>query len=784
MGTPALTEIFPPTERSRDKVWPSAADAEFLSEERLKDAAVELALQGAPSKDALAHIEAAYQVKEECVKDQYLPELRQIEEALQKVRERMAQEKLALEENRLRVERLRRERANLSEKGQQLRLNVYVTVQEIRKKRLENERELFKSEETKLRNDLNDSYADAVAGLDTQINFARKLYELERERWEINKPEYERRIGELTKEKERVEAELDDVRDSVKHMRSIGITRNTAGFLIWSGYASLAGVGGVVANLLSGKSLGGGGIDYISLTFQYLTNIVRALQTTQTLADFWRNVLWPATFVLIILGLTGCLIWLVDRLLQKFDGGWHEDIGKRLKEGRRLRQRGQGRAGNSEGGDARGQSPFLTPGINRMSIPLPEVNRKSYVKLLALLPYLFLTFVIVLLSTGGAGGGGAATTPTTTTPTTTTPAATPPPGATDTAPTPTPAETPAATPAGLGGSTAALSMTYIGIVFALLTVSVFMLYATMVIEPRWRRMSAGAAAQPPNSTPPGPTRAQARVSMYLRAHWEFLIIVCAMILALVVAACLPTGNYRAHAIWSAVAVFMCFSSMALAYGIIQRGIFRSEDYLDGKRDIYRRLIEKYSTAPTLVDALELIDPDKVKGIIDNYRQTRQNLDEFRMLYELKRHFADNYMDDKDLLTYWSSLKKWANPLSFLNSFTPKRFEPTEPELLDYEIAPEETRAVNLYKEEQLHVRSKLEELAADVTRAERDISENRGGLRDLEAQMLARERRMLELKQSYEQERARLRVEREASCLKFKAAYSVGAKVADFIGGW
>ena len=328
MATPVLTEMFPPTEKTRDKVWPSAGDAEFLSEERIKDAAVELALQGVPSTDGLAHIEAAYLVKEECVKDQYLPELRQLEEALQKVSDKMGQERLSLEENRLKVEYLRQKRSNLSEKVEQLRLNVYVNVQEIRKLRLASERELFRSEETKLRNDLNDSYADAIAGLDTQVKVARKLYELELERWKTNKPEYDRRIGELEKERGRVEVELDAVRDSVKHMRGLGITRHTAGFLIWAGYASLAGVGGVVANLLSGKALSGGGTDYISLTFQYLTNIVKALQTTQTFVGFWRNVLWPATFALIILGVTGGLIWLVDRLLQKFDGTWHEDLGK------------------------------------------------------------------------------------------------------------------------------------------------------------------------------------------------------------------------------------------------------------------------------------------------------------------------------------------------------------------------------------------------------------------------------------------------------------------------
>jgi hypothetical protein len=50
--------------------------------------------------------------------------------------------------------------------------------------------------------------------------------------------------------------------------------------------------------------------------------------------------------------------------------------------------------------------------------------------------------------------------------------------------------------------------------------------------------------------------------------------------------------------------------------------------------------------------------------------------------------------------------------------------------------------------------------------------------------MSTQEKRLLELKQSYEQERARLMVERNAHCLKFKAAYAVGAKVAEFIGGW
>lgn len=743
--------IPPPTQETRERVWPSAADAEFLSEEVLKDAAVELALQGADSEDGLAYIEAAYAVKERGVEGQYLPQVVQVESSLEKIRSRVGHEKALLEENRLRAERLRGERNTWSEKIQQLRFNVYITVQEIRKKRLQSEKKLFEAEEAKLRSDARESYEEAVKGLDTQIEVARKLYQLDRECWEINKPEYDRRVGELQKEKERVEGELNAVRHTVNHLRRLGVTRHTAGFLIWAGYASLAGVGGVVANLLSGRTRGGG-TDYISLTFQYLTNIVKSLQTTSSWADFGRNVLWPSTFVLVILGLTGVLIWLADYFLKKFHKGWQEDDEDGLREGGRGRKKGRGRQAASENEGGRGRSPLLTPELNRLSIPLPDINRKSYVKLLALLPYLFLAFVIALLSINGAGqpAAGAA---------------------------------PPAAGAGAAG-TSALSMTYIGVVFALLTVSVFVLYATKVIEPRWRKLSAMAERQGAGGGQDGPPARPPGFSLYLRAHWEFVVVVCAMILALLVAACLPTNNYREHAIWSAVAFFMCFSSMALAYGIIQRGIFRTEEFLDRKRDIYRRLIGKYSTEPTIVDVFELGDPDAVRGVSDRYRQSRQDLDELRLLYELKRQFADNYMDDRGLLAYWSSLKKWASPLSFLNGLPFKKFEPTEPDLLDYEIAPEETSAVNRYREEQLHVRKKVEELTAEMARVERDMAENRSGLRALEGEMSAQEKMLLELKQSYEQELARLRVEKQAHCLKFKAAYSVGARVAEFIGGW
>jgi hypothetical protein len=737
-------------QKPREKVSPSAGDAQFLPEQDIKDAAVEFALRRINLEEGLTHISTAYIAKEEGVKEQYEPELELHATNLHKNQIQIEEEKNSLDNIGQKTETLNSVKNSLSDKIQELRFNIYITVQEIRKKRLEKEKKLFQSEEAKLKTEADHGYDEVIQGVEKQIEVAQRLYALDKRRWEINKPEYERRISELKKEKERVEEEVNIVRNSINDLKRFGITRHTASFMIWAGYASLAGVGGVIANLLSGKPQGAG-TDYISLTFQYLTNIVKGLQAAKSWSELALNVIWPSVIVIGILAVTGALIYLTDSILKGFYKGWQENWQEKLKNRKRFRK---GKRADSERNDSREQPPLLTPAINRLSIPLPEVNRKSYVKLLALLPYLFLAFVIVVLSVSGSNQSNPAS---------------------------------GATVGGQGGDTSALSMTYVGIVFTLLTVSVSMLYATKVIEPRWRKLSKilkeqqasnlKTDASPEDNEPPQ----QVSFRMYLRAHWEFITIMCAMLLALILAAILPAQNHRYYAIWGTVAIFMCFSSMALAYGIIQRGLFRSEDYLDGKRNIYRGLIEKYSMEPTIVDVFETVDPDKVKGIIDGYRRSRQDLDELRLLYELKRHFADNYMDDKDILKYWSSLKNWANPLGFMKDLPFRKFEPTEPDLVDYESAPEETRAINQFREERLHTRNKLEEVAEKIAQMEKSRIESKARLRELEREITEQEKRAIALKQSYEQEKTRLRVQREADCLTFKAAYSLGTQVADFI---
>ncbi len=744
-------------ERGRQEVRPSAADAEFLTGEDIKDIAVEFAIKRIELDKALGHVDSAYAAKEEGVKAQYDSDIDFTVTLRSRIGDGIAHRESLLEENGRKEEEHRSRKGSLTDKIRGLRFNIHITLQEIKKKRLEEERRMFKHEGVNLGDRATSSYDEAIRDLEKQIEIARKLYDLDKQRWDINRPEYERRVKELTREKERVEEELNAARNNINNLKRFGVTRHTAGFLIWAGYASLAGVGGVIANLLSGQPLGG--TDYISLIFSYLTNIVTALQTTRTFYDFWLKVIQPSLVVLVILALTGVLIWVVDKVLQNFDDGWRSRLVKRAGEDKKSRRRGR-RVAERE--DAREQPPFLTPDINRLSIQLPEVDRKSYVKLLALLPYLFLAFVVVLLSITGASPAPVI------------------------APlTATPAATPAATP---GVNASAFSMTYIGVVFALLTVSVCVLYATKVIEPRWRRLADTLAGHHNNPSAQGDAAhdekdrpSEPNFRMYLRAHWEFIVIAGSLAVALLVVISLPAGDYRTHAVWSAVAVFMCFSSMAFAYGIIQRGLFRNEEYLDGRRALYRNLIEKYSTEPTIIDVFETVSPNKIKEITDNYRQSRQDLDELRMLYELKRHFADGYIEDKDVLDYWRRLKQWVDPFGFLENLSLRQRGATELEPLDYEVAPDEAGAVNSFREEQLHLGGQLEELAAEMDALEKSRSEIKGELRDLRREMEAQERKLVELKQSYEQEKARLKVRKEAECVEFKAAYAVGSKIADYI---
>lgn len=726
-------------EKPREVVSPSAADADFLSDENLRDAAVGFALRRVAFNEALEHIDRAYAVKAESVKAQYEPDLELTVTVLERVKDGIEHEEGLLTDNAKKSEELRRDRVTLSEMIKELRFNVYINIQEIRRKRLEKEKELFRTEEDKLKSEAATKYDEAISDLDKKIVIARKLHELEKEKWTTHKGEYDRRVQELTKEKERVEEELNAVRNNINALKRFGITRHTAGFLIWAGYASLAGVGGVIASLLSGQPVGR--TSYVSLIFQYLTNIINALQTIRTASDFWYLVLWPCIVALVILGVTAGLVWLADFILQKFDKKWK--VNWRGKPGGGKKSRRGGRD------DSREQVPDLTPPINRLSIPLPEIDRKSYVKLLALLPYLFLAFVIVLLSASGAAKNN-----------------------------PPPAN--------------ALSMTYIGIVFVLLTVSVTMLYATKVIEPRWRKLvkvvedqrpSDGPGDASPDGEKPAPL---VGFRMYLRAHWEFISLICAMVLALLAIIFLPTSDYRSHVIWSAVAIFMCFSSLAFAYGIIQRGLFRNEEYLDGRRALYRVLIEKYSTEPTVMDVFDIpgvfdaVNSDELKNIADNYRRSRKDFDELRLLYELKRHFADNYVDDATILQYFTRLKNWDDPLGFLTKMTFRKPDPTEPGLLDYEYAPEETSFVNQFSEEQLRLKGRIDEIVTELDRAEKTRSEIKSRLKELESELRAQEKRKVELEQSLEQDKARLKVRKEADYLTFKSAYSLGIKVADF----
>jgi hypothetical protein len=760
MDKPWIWGRLPLGVKTREKVSPSATDERFLSEEEIKNAAVKLALRGVHLQEGLEHLEIAHSVKERAAKEQYEPELYTRQSIIEQYQGETEKQKSVLEKTDEKNAQLRTERYAINDKIQELRFRIYITVQEVRKKRLEKEKELFEKEEDNLRSAAIRNQEELVEGLENQIEIAKKLYAVDKVRWEINRPEYERRVESLTKEKERVEDQLYEWRKYINNLRELGITRTTSNFLIWAGYASIAGVGGVIANLLQGGQQAGA--DYISLLFQYLSNMVKSLQSVGSFWDLVRSTLLPFGVLIGIIATTGALVFLTDILLKYFDRSWPGDLKGNARGNKRARSKGKGKGGNSGSGEeeSRRQIPFLTPEINRLTGSLPEVNRRSYIKLLALLPYLFLASAIVVLSLSGTN---------------------------QLAPPSSGSGQPSS-----GTGPAGLSITYIGIVFTLLSVSVSVLYSTKVIEPRLRKLSevindqdgsevsgsaSGGALLKDNHT----VGRKGRFYLYLKAHWEFIAIMLSMTLALVLAAVLPSQNRSFHLIWGTIAIFMCFSSMALAYGIVHKGIFRDIDFMEGKRYIYRSLIERYSTQPTIVDIFESVDPNEVKEVIANYRKSRQDLDELRLLYELKRHFADNYMEDKDILKYWSTLKKWSSPLGFLKNLPFKKFEPAEPDLIDYEIAPDETRAINQYREDRLHSRSKLDEIAMEMTELEKARIESRNRLRELETKIAEKERERTELKQSYEQEKIALTLQREKDCLAFKEAYSIGEMVAAFI---
>jgi acetoin utilization deacetylase AcuC-like enzyme len=700
----------------------------LLPEPELNNIAVSLALAGHGLEAALAHLSTVHNSKTVSLEMQYTAQKAGFDNGLKRANDEIEIEKQTIEAAQSQIGALQGEKLEVMKKAQDLRVQINKRILEIRKARLEKEQQFFKEEDEHLRQETARSHQERLFDMENQLDRAKKLHELKQQKWELNAREYERRRAVLQVEQDEVEERLKRASERVEKLADLGITRTTGGFLVWAGYVSFAGVSGVIANLLAQRETAS--TDYVSLFIKGITHLIGA-DANQPLWMVSGNML---ILLLISLLAVYATLWLADKWLGRFDSAWLSGSEKKKKGKQKQRSRQDI------------QSQF--------SFNIPEISRKSYTQLLAAFPYLIIAAIVLFVLAAAQGAAGSA-----------------------------PGSAPSSVPKANAGTT------YIGFVITLLSTAVMLLYANYIIEPRWYK----------HATPKESYAYFAKV----RAHWEFATLVVLLIVSLGYAAfayIAPPGTGADAAtntrIWGLLAIFMALSSMALAYGLIQRGLFKDVDHLENDLRLYRRLIEYYSTLPTVEDEFEYTEPNELNEILADYRKTRHRLDELRLMYGLKRTFADQLMKlhDFEVLRYWVDSKKGLQPkgmgkamklprlLKMLMKRPWKFIKSSEPDVLDYEVAPEETIEVYSYGQEKQQNEERKKQIEEESTKQQAIIAAAKAKLVELLSLRDKTEAENVALTKEYEYKNVYLILQQKRELIKFIEAFNVGALLAQRLG--
>jgi hypothetical protein len=251
-----------------------------------------------------------------------------------------------------------------------------------------------------------------------------ELFQIASQRRELNVPEYDRRLEVLNQRVEKASVRLLAHEAYLDRLRAIGITRTTAGFLIWCGYLAFVALGWFAGEAI--RALHQGQDNFLQRAFEVVVAGLSGL--------FPRLGAVPALLLIILGPLAGLALLALlligwDRLMAWFDPTW-KVVGKR--------RRNEDREG------------FL----RWVAEPGRVLGRRDYVQFLARLPVFYLWALVPIgfaylasLAPAGRGVGGQA---------------------------PDPSES--------------LLYTYFGVVLAVVVAGFVLVYAIKVLEPRQRAL--------------------------------------------------------------------------------------------------------------------------------------------------------------------------------------------------------------------------------------------------------------------------------------------------------
>jgi hypothetical protein len=260
------------------------------------------------------------------------------------------------------------------------------------------------------------------------------------------------------------------------------------------------------------------------------------------------------------------------------------------------------------------------------------------------------------------------------------------------------------------GQATALLYTLVGTGLSLLSASIFVLYFSNILEPRL----------------------STRGSQW-RMVWEIGVIPFVMILAIVFVAIYGPQSRWA---WAGLATFMLLGAMALAYGLLYRGMFRDIDVARRATEECDRDIEK-ALRPPAIDEPGASEEREVVRVLSDYRLRRQCVLDLDRERRIRRLLLTSDEDDPSLVArhvivskaLWSVLVRRRRIAPQADFYRTTDLEAAPVETEERQLVEQEVRVINVETAaadpERLHSRvlelkRRFEDARAEYERAMRE----------------------------------------------------------------
>lgn len=510
------------------------------------------------------------------------------------------------------------------------------------------------------------------------IDFEKEMIEVARARRDLNQEEYQRRAELLASYRADAQVRFTEQETLIRNLRKLGVTRTISGFLVYVGYLSFPIFGWFLGTVLEAIHQPPKAPELAGLLGVFMIALKSAIGR---IGLMW-GLLGALVVPLALLGVFVGILYLTDVLLRRFDARWSRSTPATQKS-------------------QRGEESIL----GWLSSRIQTAQRTDYTQLIAKLPVFYAIATLVMIFAVLVAGSGL-------------------PGSQMAA-------------LNVSGSASAPWQTVVytsfGTVMCIVLAGFTALYATRLIEPRYRKLLLTELVT---------WRQTAAVNV------EILVVAIAIVLVTAGSEIASHSSMKMNA-WSpgstaGILAFAFAVAFSVAYGLMFRGAFRDYDVLQAELRMYDRELQRYVSFPVIEDIDEQVTRFKndLRSLHDEIERTWNKSDDWLAPLFALSH-AESGMSAASLLDLFrpTSWKKntFSGAVNADALFEPQLFSELATaknlfDQLDYQMETARRTIQELQTEETSiksdHPRKTLDQLRKDLLAA---LSRHRSIVSDLRA---------------------------------------------------